>query len=190
MNSVESPPVPLHGAPLWPMSAAAYRTLGDAGLAPKNTELLYGFVHKKMSKSPYHSFLLQSLHEALAAVLLPGQLLRTEQPISCGDSEPEPDLALVAGGKEDFRHEHPASAELVIEISIASYDYDLAKLHAYANAGVKECWLVLAVEKKIAAYRLPKNGQFMERVLYGPGGVIASLALPRFTLSLDARFAG
>ena len=69
INAVESPPVPLRGAQLWPLSVAAYRVLGEAGLIPKNTELLYGFVYTKMSKSPLHSFLLQFLHEALAAAL-------------------------------------------------------------------------------------------------------------------------
>jgi hypothetical protein len=30
-NAVESPPIPLRGAPLWPLSVAAYRALGEAG---------------------------------------------------------------------------------------------------------------------------------------------------------------
>ncbi len=28
------------GAPIWPLSVEAYRALGEAGLMPKNTELL------------------------------------------------------------------------------------------------------------------------------------------------------
>jgi Uma2 family endonuclease len=189
MNAVESPPVPLRGAPLWPLSVAAYRVLGESGLIPKNTELLYGFVYQKMSKSPLHSFLLQFLHEALTRVLPVGRLLRTEQPIMCGDSEPEPDLAVVAGRKEDFRHDHPHTAELVIEVCITSHDYDRSKLRAYATAGVKECWLVLGPEKQIEVFRQPKDGQFTEQALHGPGGTLASAALPGFTLSLDALFA-
>ena len=188
-NVVESPPVPLRGAPLWPLSLAGYRALGEMGLIPKNTELLYGFVYTKMSKSPFHSFLLQFLHEALARVLPAGRLLRTEQPISCGDSEPEPDLAVIAGRKEDFRHDHPHTAELVIEVCITSHDYDRSKLRAYASAAVKECWLVLGPEKQIEVYRQSKDGQFIEHSLHGPGGTLTSTALPEFTLSLDAFFA-
>jgi hypothetical protein len=45
-------PTPLKNAPLWPLSVEAYHALGEAGLIPKNTELLYGFVYNKMSKSP------------------------------------------------------------------------------------------------------------------------------------------
>jgi Uma2 family endonuclease len=188
-NPVESPPVPLPGAPLWPLSVAAYRVLGESGLIPKNTELLYGFVYTKMSKSPFRSFLLQFLLEALIRVLPAGRLLRTEQPIMCGDSEPEPDLAVVAGCNKDFRQDHPHSAELVIEVCITSHDYDRSKLRAYATAGVKECWLVLGPEKQIEVYRLPKEGQFSEHSIHGPGGTLTSAALPEFTLSLDAFFA-
>jgi hypothetical protein len=47
-NAVESPPISLRGAPLWPLSVAAYRALGEAGLIPTNTELLYGLVYTKM----------------------------------------------------------------------------------------------------------------------------------------------
>jgi len=188
-NAVESPPVPLRGAPLWPLSVAAYRALGESGLIPKNTELLYGFVYTKMSKSPLHSFLVQFLHEALTRFLPVGRILRTEQPIMCADSEPEPDLAVVGGRKEDFRHDHPNTAELVIEVCITSHDYDRSKLRAYATAAVKECWLVLGPEKQIEVYRQPKDGQFTEHEFCGPGGTLASAALPGFTLSLDALFA-
>ena len=188
-NVVESPPVPLRGAPLWPLSLAGYRALGEMGLIPKNTELLYGFVYTKMSKSPFHSFLLQFLHEALARVLAAGRLLRTEQPISCGDSEPEPDLAVIAGRKEDFRHDHPHTAELVIEVCITSHDYDRSKLRAYASAAVKECWLVLGPEKQIEVFRQPKDAHFTEHSLHGPGGTLTSTALPEWTLCLDTFFA-
>ncbi len=189
MNAVESHAVPLRGGELWPLSVAAYRTLGEAGLIPRNTELLYGFVYTKMSKSPFHSFLVQFLHEALSRVLPAGRLLRTEQPITCGDSEPEPDLAVIAGRKEDFRQDHPHTAEFVIEVSISSHDYDRSKLRAYATAGVKECWLVLGPEKKIKVHRQPKDGQFTEHAQHGPGGTLTSAALPEFTLFLDALFA-
>lgn len=188
MSAVETPPVPLRGGQLWPLSVPAYRALGEAGLIPEKTELLYGFVYTKMSKSPFHSYLRQFLQEALALILPAGRLLRTEQPLACGDSEPEPDLAVVAGRKEDFRHDHPRTAEFVVEISISSHDYDRSKLRAYAIAGVKEYWLVLAPEKTIEVYRQPKDGKFAEKLLHGPGGTLTSVTLPEFSLTLDTLF--
>lgn len=41
INTVESFPVPLRGAPLWPLLVAAYRALGEMGLIPKNTLEVY-----------------------------------------------------------------------------------------------------------------------------------------------------
>jgi hypothetical protein len=35
INTVESAPVPLRGVPLWPLSVAACRALGEMGLIPK-----------------------------------------------------------------------------------------------------------------------------------------------------------
>jgi Uma2 family endonuclease len=189
MKADETLHEPLRSAPLWPLSVAAYRALGEAGLIPKNTELLYGFVYKKMSKSPYHSFLVTRLTRLLQAVLPAGCLLRSEQPIACADSEPEPDLAVVRGAESDFSNDHPHTAELVIEVCVTSHDYDRSKLRAYASAGVKEVWLVLAPEKRIEVQRQPTGGQFAERVVAGPGGQLVSVAVPSFALDLDALFA-
>ena len=189
MNAVESPPAPLRGAQLWLLSVVAYRALGEAGLMPKNTELLYGFVYTQMSKSPFHSFLVVRLLRLLRAKLPPNLLVRSEQPVTCADSEPEPDISVVRGTEGDFLADHPRTAELVIEISITGHDYDRLKLRAYAGAGVKECWFVLGPEKKVEIYRQPKDGQFTEHAVHGPGGTLTSTALPEFTLPLDALFA-
>jgi len=189
MNAVKSPPVPLRGAPLWPLSVAAYRVLGESGLIPKNTELLYGFVYTKMPKSPFHIFLVLRLLGLLRSVTTPIHLVRSEQPITCPDSEPEPDISVVCGEETDFLNNHPHTAELVIVVCVTSLDYDRSKLPAYAAAGVKECWLVLGPEKQIEVFRQPKDGQFAEHALVGPGGTLTSAALPGFTLPLDSFFA-
>jgi Uma2 family endonuclease len=188
-NAVESPPAPLRGAPLWPLSLAAYHVLGESGLIPKNTELLYGFVYTKISKSPIHSSLVARLLRLLQSVAPSNCNVRSEQPITCQDSEPEPGISVVRGAEEDFWNEHPRTAELVIEVCITSHDYDRSKLRAYASAAVKECWLVLGPEKQIEVYRQPKDGQFTEHSVHGPGGALTSTALPEFTLSLEAFFA-
>jgi len=142
-----------------------------------------------MSKSPFHTFLVVRLLRLLGAVVPPTHLVRSEQPITCPDSEPEPDISVVRGTENDFLAEHPHTAELVIEVSVTSHEYDRSKLRAYATAGVKECWFVLGPEQKIEMYRQPKDGQFTEHALHGPGGTLTSAALPQFTISLDALFA-
>jgi Uma2 family endonuclease len=185
MQAAETLQAPLRGAEVWPLSVEAYHALSDARLIPERTELLYGIVYHKMSKSPLHSFLVQLLQDILHAVVPGGFVVRTEQPITCVDSEPEPDLAVVRGQVADFRREHPRTAELVIEVCVTSADYDRSKLRAYASAGVKECWLVLGREKQIEAHRQPGQGQFAERTLHGPGVRLTSTAIPSFTVDLS-----
>src|SRR5437773_2286492 len=125
------------GPQVW-LSVKAYHALTEMGLVPKQTELLYGQVFHKMSKSPVHSFLALRLLRLLQALVPTGYLCRPKQPITCQDSEPEPDLAVVWGREEDYRQEHPRTAEVVIEVCVTSHDYDRSRLRAYANAVVKE----------------------------------------------------
>ena len=185
MKAAEALQAPVRGAEVWPLSVEAYHALGEARLIPERTELLYGFVYHKMSKSPFRTFLMLRLLRLVQAVLPPGLHLRPEQPLTCVDSEPEPDLAVVCGAEEAFRQAHPRTAELVIEVSVSSAEYDRSKLRAYASAGVKECWLVLGREKQIEVHRQPDEGQFAERALHGPGGRLISTAIPSFTVDLS-----
>jgi len=197
------------------LDVKAYHALGDLGLIPEKTELLYGQIFHKTPKSPFHSYLLQLLLEIPRAAVPAGFIVRTEQPITCADSEPEPDLSVVRGGIADFRHQHPGTAELVIEICVSTHDYDRSKLRAYASAGVKElvieicvsthdydrsklrayasagvkeCWLILAPERQIEVHRQPQGEQFAERTTQGPGGKVSSTAVPAFAVELDELF--
>lgn len=168
---------------LWPLSVEAYHALGAAGLIPERTELLYGFVFNKMPKSPLHSFLAERLRRFLEAVLSSGYLVRMAQPVTIDRSEPEPDLAVVAGSYEDFRDRHPTTAEIVIEIAVTSEEYDHDKAAAYAAAGIKEFWLVLALQRQIEVYSQPENGGYtLHRVMQGDE-LATSVAVPGFTVS-------
>jgi Uma2 family endonuclease len=184
MKTAELPPNPPHDAKL---SVAAYQALGEAGLIPKDTELLYGVVYRKMSKSPLHSALVGRLLKLLRNLRLPGLLIRSEQPITCRDSEPEPDVAVVRGTDEDFWHRHPSTAALAIEVCVTSHDYDRSKLHAFAGADVQEVWFVLVPEKQIEVHRHPINGRYAEKQTFGTGRVV-SANVPGFEVEIESFF--
>jgi Uma2 family endonuclease len=189
MTGIEAPKSVVRGPQVWPLDVKAYHALGDLGLIPERTELLYGQIFHKMPKSPFHAYLLRLLLKLLQAAVPEGCIVSTEQPITCADSEPEPDLSVVRGEIADFRHSHPRTAELVIEICVSSHEYDRSKLRAYAGAGVQECWLVLGPEKQIEVHRQPQGEQFAEHAVHGPGGRVPSTAVPNFTVELDSLFA-
>jgi len=189
MTVIEPPRAAVARPQVWPLSVTAYHALGELGLIPEKTELLYGQVFHKMPKSPLHRLLVMRLLELLQRRAPTGFHVQVEQPIQCGDSEPEPDVSVIPGSIEDYAEEHPRTAELVIEVCVSSQEYDRSKLRAYAGAGVKECWLVLGPERQIEVHLQPVGGQYAERQLIGPGGRLASAALPDFAVELDALFA-
>ncbi len=175
-------------AEVWPLSIEAYHALGDLGLIPKETELLYGQVFYKMSKSPLHSALVRRLLRLLQPAVPSDCFLSSEQPITCSNSEPEPDVAVVRGAEKDFWRQHPSTAELVVEVCVTSHEYDRSKVRAYAQAGVKEVWFVLGLEKQIEVHRQPCADEYAERIIHGPGGTLVSNALPAFHLDLGQLF--
>ena len=189
MTVIETPKTVAPGGQIWPLSVRAYHVLGDLGIIPERSELLYGQVIQKMSKSPLHSGLVRRLLRLLLQAVPADCFVSQEQPITCDDSEPEPDFSIVCGHEEDFFTEHPHTAELVIEVCVSSHDYDCFKLRAYAGAGVKECWLVLGPEKQIEVHRQPQGGQYAESSVHGPGGNLASTAVPGFRVDLASLFA-
>lgn len=189
MTLAETPKVVPHGPQIWPLSVPAYHVLGDIGLVPKRTELLYGQVWYKKPKPPIHCHLAHVLFNSLCSVEKLGLYVSSGQTITCEDSELEPDLAVICGSFEDFRYSHPTTAELVIEICVSSYEYDRSKLRAYANAGVKECWLMLGPEKQIEVHRQPQGEQYTEHSMHGPGGSVTSTVVANFTADLASLFA-
>jgi Uma2 family endonuclease len=189
MTAIESPRPVVQGGRPWPLGVKAYRALGELGFIPEKTELLYGQVFHKMSKSPLHRFLVMRLLAILQQVLPSGFHVQVEQPITCDDSELEPDLSVIRGSIDDYRHEHPTTAELVIEVCVSSHEYDRSKLRAYATAGVKECWLVLGPEQRIEVHRRPRDGQYTDRALHGPPATVTSDVFPGFAMDLAGLFA-
>lgn len=186
MTATVDRPLPAGAPRPWPLSVSAYHVLGETGLIPEKTELLYGCVYEKMPKSPLHRLLVMRLLRLLQALVPAGFHVQPEQPITCGDSEPEPDLSVVRGREEDYAERHPQTAELVVEVVVSSHDYDRAKLRAYASAGVKECWLVLAPERQVEVYRQPQGDRYAVKSVFLAGQRLTSSALPTVAVDVAA----
>jgi Uma2 family endonuclease len=83
--------------------------------------------------------------------------VREEKPLAIAlDSEPEPDVAVVAGAPRDYRVTHPATALLVVEVAETSLGYDRkTKGPLYARAGIPEYWIVNLLDGALEVYREP-----------------------------------
>jgi Uma2 family endonuclease len=168
-----------------PLSVEEYHRLGEFNENGRRTELIRGIVIEKMSKSPAHSTIVALLYRLLLARVPTGLVVRQEQPLTFKDSEPEPDIAIVQGTERDFSKSHPGTAELVIEVALANPALDLENAALYAEANVKEYWILFGKERHVEVYRRPENGRYLERLRIGPSDTLQCLALPGVTLLIS-----
>ena len=165
------------------VSVEQYHRMFALGVIAENVELIRGALIEKMPKSPLHSSIVELLRELIAPFLPEDCFIRQEQPITLWDSEPEPDVAIVRGVRRDFLSAHPVTAEALIEVSISSERLDRAKSEIYAEAGVREYWLLLAEERIIERHTDPQDGAYrqIERATFPAtleSTVIPGLILP------------
>ena len=116
--------------------------------------------------------------------------IRSEQPLTLSDSEPEPDLAVVSGDINEYRSRHPSTASFVIEVALNSEAVDRRKAEIYAAAGVLEYWIVLPSSKSIAVFRSPSAGLYRECSEHGIESPPSPLIAPGSMIPTTELFAG
>ena len=165
-------PETLHMAdvPPWPVrrfTVDEYHLLGEVGvLGPdESVELLEGWIVEKRNHRPAHGYVVGLLTQRFFTGLPTGWIGRCQLPIKTSTSEPEPDLAFVRGAHSDFRAHHPSGEEvaLIIEVADTSLAKDRRKASIYANAGVKEYWIVNLVENQLEQFTQSDGNGFRNR---------------------------
>jgi len=161
-----------------PVSVETYHWMIENDMVAPRAELIRGVIVEKMSKSSLPEFIAKRLYDRLLRMLGNGWCVRKEGPLTLQDSEPEPDISVVNGTEEDFRDSHPRTAALVVEIAVSSEASDREMIKAYAEAGVEECWLVLARKREIECYSRPEAGVYQELRRLRAEDTLTSAALP------------
>ncbi len=169
---------------VFPVSVAFYHEAGRLGLIGEDVELLEGVLFKKMAKSPLHQSLARKLQRLLEKMLPSGFFVDRECPITCARSEPEPDVAVFAGTIEDYAHQHPTTAELVIEIAISTQQRDRSKVAIYAEAGVKEYWLIEPEAGTTTLFSQPQVGSYAEQRVFNAQEKATSSLFPALSVTL------
>ena len=145
-------------------------------------ELLDGMLVDQMSKGPKHELVAGLLEDMLRPLCGADAYVGVEKPIGLPESEPEPDLAVIRGGRRDFADRHPRGDEsvLVIEVSDSSLAKDRLKADLYAAGGVPEYWIVDIAGRTITVHSDPAPGGYRDV----SEGKSAEAALPCGTLSV------
>ena len=136
-----------------------YRRLLDAGILTEDdrVELIDGEIIEMPPQNEPHAVATGLAQDALAAAFPEGFHVRVQLPVALDDrSEPEPDLAVVAGRRRDYLRGHPPTAVLVLEVADSTLAYDRRrKASLYARQGIGEYWIVNLVDDCLEVYRQP-----------------------------------
>jgi Uma2 family endonuclease len=174
---------------------AEYEQMGEAGILDENdrVELVAGEIVTKMTQKSPHATAVSLGLAALQPVAGARFHVRVQLPLALDpDSEPEPDLAIVAGQPRDYRDAHPTSAVLVVEVSDTSLAFDRTwKMSIYARAGIPDYWIINLQDRLLEVYREPAPDAaavvgyaYRQRLSFGLGDGVTLLAIPGATVAV------
>ena len=171
------------------LTTADYHSMIEAGiLGPRDRlELLAGEIYEAASVSSPHAACVMRLTQWFSTRVGDRALVNVQNPVELSAvSEPEPDLTLLVP-RESFyadRHPRPDDVLLLIEVAVTSYDYDRnLKLPLYAEAGIREVWLIALDRQVVEVYREPGEGGYKRTNRLRAGDSLAPGALADLDLS-------
>ncbi len=177
-----------------PLKRVEYEHLVEAGVfAREPIELIGGQLIVAEPQGTYHATAVDTVYDAIRRVLPAGWIVRNEKPVALDDdSEPEPDLAVVAGVRADYLEGHPNRPALVIEVAESSLRFDRRdKGSLYSRGGVQDYWIVNLVDRLVEVYRepapsdaAPYGWSYRSVETFAPPSFVTSLALPSVRLAV------
>jgi Uma2 family endonuclease len=158
------------------MTVDEYERLTAAGvLDDPRVELIDGYLVKKMGKNPPHIWVVDAVLDALRSTLI-GWWCRKEDPVQIPFfDEPEPDIAVVRGSRDDYRGRIPAPGDvgLLVEVSESTLDRDRGeKRRAYAKGGIPGYWIINLIDHQVEVYSDPGPDDYRSCQVFKPGQVI------------------
>src|SRR5579884_1185208 len=157
MPTAPAPPAePGNGCRPFRWTLEAYEALVENGILDgERVELLGGAIVTMSPRRSAHATAVSLAEEVLRTFAGPGRYVRVQLPLNLrGDSQPEPDLALVKGVARDYKDAHPAMADLVVEVADTSLATDQSvKASLYASAGIAEYWIINLQDNLLEVHR-------------------------------------
>ncbi len=168
-----------------------YEQMIEYGILNENhrVELIRGEIVDKMSIGERHGACVKRLNELFFTLSSKRVTVSIQDPIRLADSEPEPDVALLQHRADYYLKAKPRPNDvlLVIEVADTTLDYDReVKGPMYAEAGIREYWIVNLVDDCLEVHRQPSpSAQFADVRTLLRGQTIDILALPGLVISVD-----
>ena len=167
-----------------------YRMM-KTGILPEESgwELIDGEIIQRMTIGSKHAGTVKRLNRLLTSVLNETAIVSIQDPIHIDEyNEPEPDIALLTP-RDDFyaeRHPEPGEVLLVIEVSDSTLEFDREiKKTLYAEAGIKEFWLINLKQETVETYSDPANGVYYQMRIFGRGETINSRNIEKLSVETN-----
>ena len=164
------------------------RAIAGGAFEPEaKLELVDGDLHAMTPEGSRHTAVMHLVADCLRQVFGSGFFVRIQNPLAVDEySEPEPDVAVVAGAVRDYMDAHPTSALLVVEVSDESLRYDrTVKQRLYARCGIPEYWILALPEARLEVHRDPAAEGYRSVTRHGAGELVAPLARPEARIAVD-----
>lgn len=179
MSTITTPPILQPPTlPVWRFSVDEYHRLIELGILTEDdpVELLEGLIVPKMPRNPLHDSGIQIGTRLLPPLVPAGWQLRVQCAITTGESEPEPDFAIVRGDERTYRNQHPKPTDIstLMEVSDSSLDRDRhEKGRLYARANILIYWIINLIDRQVEVYTDPTgpdaNPKYRQRQDYRVG---------------------
>ncbi len=164
--------------------------MSDAGILDVDRgdfELLDGEIFYMPPPGPSHAEVVDRLTSLFVEQVGALVRVRVQNPVRLGDhSQPEPDLSLLA--RKSYRAAHPGPEDVVLLVEVADSslkkDREL-KIPLYAQAGIREVWLVDLEFASVHIHRQPRGRAYRKCVtLHRPTDELTSPALADLHINL------
>ncbi|HEX3152394.1 MAG TPA: Uma2 family endonuclease [Gemmataceae bacterium] len=143
------------------LTVPEFHNLIDTGFLAEDEkiQLLEGYMVPKMPPKPPHSNTVTRMIKKLIRILPDDWQLRSEQPITLAESEPQPDFTLARGDDAAYQTCHPGPRDigLVIEVTHSSLAVDRNDMgRIYARAALSIYWIINIVDRQVEVYTDPQ----------------------------------
>lgn len=171
---------------LW--TTQQYHTAGAAGVFEgQRVELIDGKIYVMSPMNYLHAAGIRRVQYVLSQLAGTKYHINVQLPIALADgSEPEPDVAVVAGTIDQFDDHSPDFAELIVEVSVSSVEFDRnEKKQIYAAREIPEYWILNLRDRQLEVMRGPRGRAYESTVIFSGGQSIAPVVFPDHEIAVD-----
>jgi Uma2 family endonuclease len=173
--------------------AEFHRMSAEGYFENQRVELLDGEIIEIAPQNEPHVGVISQLIRIMTPALPADLELRCQAPLSIGNSDPEPDIAIIRLPKPVGTA--PQTATLVVEVADSSLAIDRKKANLYASAGIPEYWIINLLEHHIERFTQPQpdpaapfGARYTSISRSAPKEVLEVLAIPALRISLAILF--